>query len=66
MKNCALYTHAFNTGFETKIGGPERGRTADLFVANEALYQLSYRPENFKQTVALIIIQTSKPTSKVR
>ena len=36
---------AFNTRFDTKSGGPERGRTADLFVANEALYQLSYRPK---------------------
>ena len=26
------------------FGGPERDRTADLFVANEALSQLSYRP----------------------
>jgi hypothetical protein len=26
------------------IGGPERDRTADLLVANEALSQLSYRP----------------------
>ena len=25
--------------------GPERGRTADLLNANQALYQLSYRPE---------------------
>ncbi len=26
------------------FGGPERIRTADLFIANEALYQLSYGP----------------------
>ena len=26
--------------------GPERGRTADLLNANQALYQLSYRPDN--------------------
>lgn len=26
------------------FGGPERDRTADLLVANEALSQLSYRP----------------------
>jgi hypothetical protein len=25
-------------------GGPDRDQTDDLFVANEALYQLSYRP----------------------
>ena len=29
----------------TSNGGPERDQTADLLVANEALYQLSYRPE---------------------
>ncbi len=29
---------------EQKIFGPERGRTADLLNANQALYQLSYRP----------------------
>ena len=28
-----------------KAGGPERDQTADLVVANDALYQLSYRPE---------------------
>ena len=28
-----------------KTGGPERDQTADLVVANDALYQLSYRPE---------------------
>jgi hypothetical protein len=28
-----------------KVGGPERDQTADLVVANDALYQLSYRPE---------------------
>ena len=28
-------------------GGPERIRTADLLIANEALYQLSYRPVFF-------------------
>lgn len=28
-----------------KKNGPERIRTADLLVANEALYQLSYRPK---------------------
>ena len=27
-----------------KDGGPDRDQTDDLFVANEALYQLSYRP----------------------
>ncbi len=26
--------------------GPERARTADLLLAKQALYQLSYRPEN--------------------
>ncbi len=26
------------------IGGAERNRTADLLIANEALYQLSYGP----------------------
>ncbi len=29
-----------------KSGGAERDRTADLFVANEALYQLSYSPKD--------------------
>ena len=29
----------------TEIGGPERDQTADLVVANDALYQLSYRPQ---------------------
>ncbi len=29
---------------ESAAGGPERGRTADLLVANEALYRLSYGP----------------------
>jgi hypothetical protein len=29
-----------------KAGGPDRDQTDDLFVANEALYQLSYRPKN--------------------
>jgi site-specific DNA recombinase len=28
------------------IGGPKRSRTADLLIANETLYQLSYRPKN--------------------
>ena len=28
-----------------KIGGAERNRTADLLIANEALYQLSYGPK---------------------
>src|SRR5260221_10800905 len=27
------------------VGGPERDRTADLLIANEALSQLSYRPQ---------------------
>src|SRR4051812_4074084 len=27
-----------------RVGGPERDRTADLLIANEALSQLSYRP----------------------
>ena len=27
-----------------KTGGPKRGRTADLYTASVALYQLSYRP----------------------
>ena len=31
---------------EQKIFGPERARTADLLLAKQALYQLSYRPEN--------------------
>ncbi len=34
-----------NRFFQRNFFGPERGRTADLLVANEALYQLSYRPE---------------------
>ena len=29
----------------TNFGGPERIRTADLLIANEALYQLSYGPK---------------------
>ena len=31
---------------EQKIFGPERARTADLLLAKQALYQLSYRPFN--------------------
>jgi hypothetical protein len=27
-----------------EIGGPDRDQTDDLVVANDALYQLSYRP----------------------
>ncbi len=27
-----------------KVGGPDRDRTGDLIVANDALSQLSYRP----------------------
>jgi hypothetical protein len=30
---------------EQKFCGPERARTADLLLAKQALYQLSYRPE---------------------
>ena len=30
---------------EQKIFGPERARTADLLLAKQALYQLSYRPK---------------------
>ena len=30
---------------QRESGGPERDQTADLVVANDALYQLSYRPE---------------------
>ena len=30
---------------EQKNFGPERSRTADLLLAKQALYQLSYRPE---------------------
>ena len=30
-----------------KIYGPERARTADLLLAKQALYQLSYRPAEF-------------------
>ena len=28
------------------MGGPERTRTACLLIANEALYQMSYRPNS--------------------
>jgi hypothetical protein len=28
-----------------ELGGAERNRTADLLIANEALYQLSYGPK---------------------
>jgi hypothetical protein len=28
-----------------KAGGPDRDQTDDLVVANDALYQLSYRPD---------------------
>ncbi len=28
----------------TEVGGPDRDQTDDLVVANDALYQLSYRP----------------------
>ena len=31
---------------EAKIGGAEGSRTPDLFIANEALYQLSYDPNS--------------------
>ncbi len=31
---------------EQKVFGPERARTADLLLAKQALYQLSYRPLN--------------------
>ncbi len=34
----------FHGGSPTNAGGDERDRTADLFVANEALSQLSYTP----------------------
>jgi hypothetical protein len=29
-----------------ELGGPERDQTVDLVVANDALYQLSYRPQS--------------------
>ena len=32
-------------GWSPDFGGDERDRTADLFVANEALSQLSYTPK---------------------
>src|SRR5436189_1673045 len=32
-------------GVRDGVGGPERDRTADLLIANEALSQLSYRPQ---------------------
>ena len=32
-------------------GGPDRDQTDDLFVANEALYQLSYRPKRERQVL---------------
>jgi hypothetical protein len=35
---------AANTLINKDIGGAERNRTADLLIANEALYQLSYGP----------------------
>lgn len=37
--------HSPSTAFVVaRTGGAERNRTADLFIANEALYQLSYSP----------------------
>ena len=30
--------------FKAESNGPKRGRTADLYTASVALYQLSYRP----------------------
>jgi hypothetical protein len=34
------------------VGGPERDRTADLLIANEALSQLSYGPSRPSGTEA--------------
>ena len=35
----------FSICFRWKIGGADRDQTDDLVVANDALYQLSYRPQ---------------------
>ena len=36
------------------IGGPEGIRTPDLFIANEARYQLRHRPENLRYIITLV------------
>src|SRR4051812_29507214 len=43
--------HAFSTRFGDHFrSGAEESRTPDLFIANEALYQLSYRPDGGKNS----------------
>ena len=42
--NLTPQTYTPSTGFEHQNGGPGRDQTGGLLIANEALYQLSYRP----------------------
>src|SRR5258708_135665 len=42
-----------------KNGGPDRDQTDDLFVANEALYQLSYRPKTEREVLRKSPIQVT-------
>src|SRR5258707_4673692 len=42
-----------------KNGGPDRDQTDDLFVANEALYQLSYRPKREREVLRKSPIQVN-------
>ena len=37
---------SWQSEFSKEIGGAEQIRTADLVIANDALFQLSYGPEN--------------------
>ena len=43
------------------LNGAKESRTPDLFVANEALYQLSYRP--FKHALHTAVAAQSEPES---
>src|SRR6478609_7002562 len=40
-------------GAPISCGGPEGIRTPDLFIANEARYQLRHRPENLRYIITL-------------
>jgi hypothetical protein len=42
-----------SANFQKRAGGAKGNRTPDLFIANEALYQLSYSPKLGKRSVAL-------------
>ena len=43
----------FTGGSKEKSGGDERNRTADLYVANVSLSQLSYTPKYLKSNKTL-------------